>query len=99
MPTLKPSWAWPVFSTRALMEQGKGKGRLQQETVSNSLDDTNPSTHVVTLVIPFKAYRTSIGFPLSSNDGETSKAERTDATKSQVDISARYCPGHTLKFW
>ena len=79
------------------MEQGKGKGRLQQGIVGNSVSHNNPSTHVVTLVIPFKAYRTSTGFPLSSNAGEMSKAERMDATKSQVDISAIYRPGHTLK--
>jgi hypothetical protein len=82
---------------RGLIEHGKGCGRLQQGTVSDSLHNKPPQTHVTRWVIPLKAYRTSIGFPLSSSAVETSKAARIDATPIQVDNSARCRPGHLLK--
>ena len=82
---------------RTLIEQGKGGGRLPQKIVSSSSGRKNYSTYVMRWVIPLRAYRTSIGFPLSSNAGERSKAARIDATPSHVDDSAIYCPGHLLK--
>jgi len=82
---------------RATIEQEKGAGRLQRKSLSDASGRTNRSTHVMRWVIPLKAYRTSIGFPLSSNAGETSKAARIDATPSQVDELAIYCPGHLLE--
>ena len=76
-------------SDRGLIEQGKGRGRLQpKKIVSDYPRHKNVSTHATGWVIPIKAYRTSRGFPLSSNAGEMSKAARIDATPSQVDNSA-----------
>ena len=83
---------------RTLIEQGKGGGRLpQKKIVSDSSGRKNHSTYVMRWVIPLRAYRTSIGFPWSSNAGETSKAARINATPSHVEDSAIYCPGHLLK--
>jgi hypothetical protein len=66
--------------------------------LSEPVDHTNPSTYETRSVTPLRAYRASIGCPLSSNAGETSKAARIDATASQVDSSEIYCPGHLLKW-